>query len=377
MRLGVFLPNWIGDVVMATPALRMLRNLLGEQGQLIGIMRPYVADVLAGTRWLDTQICYDKPKHRFQLVSGTVLRQLRKARLEHVVLLTNSLRTAWMAWRSGASERIGYTGQARSWLLTRGLPMPPMQSTIDGYLMLAEAAAGIVNLALNTHGRLNTHKPSARFPHSASQRASTASAARRLELATTPADERAADAAWKRLRLPPGDNVVVLNPGGAFGEAKHWPTDHFAELARLLVAKHDVSVLVNCGPAEREIARQIVARAGVSRVVSLADCEQLPLGLTKACIRRSRLVVTTDSGPRFFAIAFNRPVVSLFGPTDAAATATGYEQEACLWLPLDCRPCMRRTCPLGHHRCMRDLSVEEVHAAVARQLQTNPAMGAA
>src|SRR5436309_5985340 len=72
MSLGVFLPNWVGDVVMATPAIRALRMLVGDGGRLVGIMRPYVAEVLAGTRWLDQKIIYDKPANRFGVASREV-----------------------------------------------------------------------------------------------------------------------------------------------------------------------------------------------------------------------------------------------------------------------------------------------------------------
>src|SRR5215208_1215895 len=140
MRLGVFLPNWVGDVVMATPALRAMRRFVGDDGQLVGIMRPYVAEVLTGTSLLDQQITYDKPTSRLAVANREVYQSLRAAKLDRVVLLTNSLRTAWMAWRSGARERFGYRGQglARSWLLTDCSAQPfaadgrPM-ATIDAY----------------------------------------------------------------------------------------------------------------------------------------------------------------------------------------------------------------------------------------------------
>jgi heptosyltransferase-2 len=345
MRLGVFLPNWIGDVVMATPTLRALRRLVGDDGQLIGIMRPYVADVLAGTRWLDAQIVYSKPPSRFTMASREVYQQLRDARFDRIILLTNSWRTGWMAWRAGAGERIGHAEDARSWLLTKRLPRPRTPDgqflpTVDAYLRLAEAAGAP--------------------PESPS-----------LELATTAAEERAADAVWQQLRLPSGEKVVILNSGAAFGAAKLWPAEHFAELARRIVSHRSerLAVLVNCGPDERDIAREVVARADHPSVVSLTDVEDLPIGLTKACIRRARLLVTTDSGPRFLAIAFGKPVISLFGPTDPAATRTHYDRETCLSLSLDCQPCMARTCPLVHHRCMRELPVDQVFEAVAEFLQ--------
>src|ERR1043165_3622186 len=145
MRLGVFLPNWVGDVVMATPALRAMRKFVGEGGQLVGIMRPYVADVLAGTTWLDEQIVYDKPTNPIAVANRVTYRSLKAARLDRVILLTNSVRTAWMAWRSGARERYGYRGQGRAVLLTHSIDQPLARdggpaATIDGYRQLAEAA---------------------------------------------------------------------------------------------------------------------------------------------------------------------------------------------------------------------------------------------
>jgi heptosyltransferase-2 len=330
---------------MATPALRALREHIGPTGTLVGIMRPYVAEVLAGLAWLDEQVLYDKPASRFSLAAGDAYQQLRASQLDRIVLLTNSLRTAWMAWRSGARERIGYVGDMRSWLLSHPLPQPNTAgnvapaSTIDGYMRLAEVAG-------------------------------CTSVSAQMQLATTPADEAAADHLGQRLSLPPGERVVVLNSGGAFGVAKHWPAEYFAELARRIVADHDLYVLVHCGPAERAIAGEIVARAAHPRIVGMNGIAELPIGLAKACIRRSRLLVTTDSGPRFFGIAFGRPVVTLFGPTDPRRTESHYDGESCVSLALDCQPCMARECPLGHHRCMRELTVDRVYSAVRDKLSS-------
>ncbi|MCC7474406.1 MAG: lipopolysaccharide heptosyltransferase II [Pirellulales bacterium] len=342
MRLGVFLPNWVGDVVMATPTLRAVRKFVGCEGRVVGIARPYVADVLAGTNWLDDFILYEKPTTWLGLSRDGILEKLQAANLDCIVLLTNSLRTAFMAWRSGATRRIGVPCQWRSLLLTECVLLPRaadggLPATVDGYLLLANALG------------CQAESPA-------------------LELATTKEDEAAADAAWHALGLPAEGPVTILNSGGAFGSSKQWPTEHFAELARRLVHELGHSVLVNCGPAERKIAHRIATLAGDPRVVSLAERDQLPVGLTKACIRRSQLLVTTDSGPRYFGVAFNKPVVTLFGPTDPVRTALHYDREACLSLGLECQPCMKRICPLGHHRCMRDLSVEFVFSALKELL---------
>ena len=273
--------------------------------------------------------------------------QLRDLRADRVVLLTNSFKTAWLAWRSGAPERIGIARDGRSLLLTTKLFEPRRKGkrldipAIDSYLNLAYAAGG------------SWQPPT-------------------LQLETTPKDQQQADHVWQKLGLPDGDRVIVFNSGGAFGAAKNWPAEHFAELARRLVHL-DYSVLVNCGPAERDTARDIVRQASSERVVSLADWPSpdawdVPLGLSKAVIQRSRLLVSTDSGPRFFAIAFGKPVVTLFGPTGVAATRTHYEQEIPLSLNLECQPCMKPSCPLSHHRCMRDLSPSMVEHAIKQLL---------
>ncbi|MCA9231893.1 MAG: lipopolysaccharide heptosyltransferase II [Planctomycetales bacterium] len=343
MRVGIILPNWIGDVVMATPTLRALRKHVPAGSRIVGIMRPYVAQVLAGNPWFDDTICYSKKRSATALSGGALRRRLRDADLDTVVLLTNSLRTAWMAWRSGARERIGYSRDGRGWLLTtklyeprQGLRLSPLPQ-IDSYLNIAYAMG---------------------CPQESAQ----------LELSTSAEDEKLADRVWQQLGLPEGKGVVVVNSGGAFGAAKDWPSEYFAELAQRIVRRNGMYVLINCGPNERENARSIVERAGDSRVVSLADQEELPIGLTKACIRRSRLLVTTDSGPRFFGVAFQRPVVTLFGPTSTRWTRTHSELEVSLSLQLDCQPCMRPTCPLHHHRCMRELTVDMVYAHVDQQL---------
>ncbi|MGI9456996.1 MAG: lipopolysaccharide heptosyltransferase II [Aeoliella sp.] len=350
MRLAVFLPNWIGDVVMATPALRALRKLVGDGGHLIGVMRPYVSETLAGTSWLDEEILYKPGTKSGDRKPATATAKLRAARPDVAVLLTNSVRTGWMAWRSGARARIGTARDLRGWLLTKRVNEQKEHgkwvtlSAIDAYLSVAYAAG-------------------------------CAPETPELELATTSEDEHAADAVWGALGLPASNRTVVFNPGGAFGAAKHWPAEHFAVLGRRLAQEYDLHVLVNCGPSERKIARTIAELAGDDRVVSLADFD-VPLGLTKACIRRSRMLVTTDSGPRFFGVAFGRPVVSLFGPTPPGITDTHYKQETPLTLNLDCQPCMQRACPLGHHQCMRDLTVDRVYRAVVAGLEQSKSAAA-
>ena len=196
-----------------------------------------------------------------------------------------------------------------------------------------------------------------------------------MELATTAADEQLALRAWETLAIPDDRPVVLLNSGAAFGASKLWPTEYFAELARRIAEERDCTVLAICGPGEREIARTITRLADDRRVISLADQRlgedfSLPIGLSKACVRRAALMVTTDSGPRHFAAAFDVPVITLFGPTPISLSETHFAKGVHLHHEVPCGPCLEQVCPLKHHECMRGLSVERVFRAVVEQLNS-------
>ncbi|MCC6419108.1 MAG: lipopolysaccharide heptosyltransferase II [Gemmataceae bacterium] len=349
MKIAVFLPNWVGDAVMATPALRALRRHFSS-AHLVGVLRPYVAGVLAGAPWLDGQLLLDEKgpwARRWPAVSLA----LRRQRPDLAVLFPNSFRSALVACLGGCRRRVGYARGGRSWLLTDRLP--PLRAAdgtftpspiIDAYNLLVE------HLGCPTPGH-------------------------RMELFTSPADEQAADAVWERGGLGRYREVICLNPGAAFGSAKHWPAESFAHLAQGLADKRGSGVLVLCGPAERTLAMQIENLACRRAVHTLADYA-LSLGLTKACVRRADLLITTDSGPRHFAAAFDRPVVTLFGPTHIAWTETYHPAAVHLQKKVDCGPCQRRVCPLDH-RCMRGLTPVEVFTAAAELLTCYPARKAA
>ncbi len=350
MKLAIFLPNWLGDLAMATPTLRALRRHFGPDARLVGIMRPYLADVLGGTDWLDEQWFFDRRSKDSGRRSWALMRRMRAERFDIAVLLTNSLRTATMAWAGGARQRVGYALYGRGPLLTEKLrpqragrrlaPSP----VVDTYLALAEAIG-------------------------------CGHESRRLQLATTEQDELSADAVFDGLGLRDDRRIVTLNSSGAYGGSKLWPVEYFGELARRVVEELDHDVLVMCGPKEREIARDVVRLAGVPRVVSMAD-QPLGLGTAKACIGRGRLMVSTDSGPRHMAAALGRPLVTLFGPMLPTWSENPTQRAVNMTVDLDCIGCHRRICPVGHHRCMRDITVEMVFREVTGLLEESSAAAA-
>jgi heptosyltransferase-2 len=340
MNVAVFLPNWVGDAVMATPALRALRHHFAG-ARIVGVIKLYVASVFDGGDWFDELLLADADRWARGIVATAW--QLRQSRIDLAVLFPNSFRSALIAWLGRCRRRVGYARYGRSPLLTHRLqpirdqygnriPSP----AIDGYNALAE--------------HVGCPRPGYR-----------------MEMFTTPRDEAAAGAVWHQAGLSQYREVICLNPGAAFGSAKHWPSDSFVTLARALADRRGSGVLVLCGPAEREMARHIALRAGRPGVHSLAD-QPLSLGLTKACIKRANLLVTTDSGPRHFGVAFDRPVVTLFGPTHIAWTETYHAKSVHLQKQVECGPCQRRVCPLDH-RCMIQLGPEEVYRTVVESLE--------
>ncbi len=343
MKIVVFLPNWIGDAVMATAALRALRQGF-PQAQLVGVMRPGVQALLEGTRWLDREILYHPRGGAPEQGTRSVLRQLRRLRADVAVLMPNSLRTALLAWLAGVRRRVGYRRYGRGWLLTDPLSPPrcgrrlmqvPM---VDYYLALAYQLGCPVQSP-------------------------------QLDLATTCQDRQLADRRARELGIADWRQVVVFNCSGAFGAAKLWPVEHFAHLARKITGELELQVLVICGPQEQDIARRIVHLADHPKVLTLAG-GPLSLGLSKECVRRCRLMVTTDSGPRHFAVAFGVPVVGLFGPTPPIWGRNPTAREIALQMEdLPCLGCHRRRCPLGHHRCMKELSPQRVFQAVTTLLE--------
>jgi heptosyltransferase-2 len=305
-----------------------------------------VAEVLAGTDWLDQHIPFHPRAQAGGMGMWQVVRQLRQQKIDLALALPNSFRAALLAWLSGARQRIGYDLHGRGLLLNHRVPAPRNgrqlrpTSGIDLYLELAA-------------------------------RAGCPPQERRTELKTTSADEQCADRVFADLGIGGLDDVVLLNPAGGGNSqtaVRAWPEEYFVELARQIVAQFDVHVLTLCGPREQAVAARITRSANHPRVHSLAD-HPVSIGPLKACVRRGRLMVTTDTGPRHFAAAFDVPHIALCGPIDPGWSNNHHPREIHLLSDVGCRPCERRVCRPGHHRCMRELTVDVVFAAVEYQLQ--------
>lgn len=345
MHIAVIMPRWVGDAVMATPALRALRTHFPE-ARITGAMRPVIGDLLAGTPWLDDSIAYDRHRRDPACSFAAAVRGLRAARPDLAVILPNSLSSAALAWRGGARRRVGAAGHWRRWLLTDAVPphrddrgritiVPPPQAFMD-----VVAAVGVPPGPLG------------------------------VELTATPAELAAADAAIAAIFPGRTGPLIVLNDNSASGTARAWGTEKLAGLARWLAERvPQARILVHCGPADREQARAAVAQAAHPAVAGLHDIAELPIGLSKGVFARAALAVSSDSGPRHIAAAFGVPTVALIGPTDPRLGRSDPERCVEIRRDLACSPCGKPECPLGHHDCLRLVTVDEVGRAALDLLE--------
>ncbi len=341
-KIAVVLPNHLGDVAMATPALRSLRR--GRPNAFItGVVRPHLAPLLAGHPSLDAIVPNDTYGARRPL--ARLFRRLRLARriadADTVVVLPNSFGAALLAFASRAPRRVGYARGGRTRLLTQALPAPRTNGRLqpiamERYYLELSLALGCPDLG-------------------------TA-----IELARDPAAERECDALFARHGLRADRPLVCIAPGAAFGPSKLWPTRYFAELAAALDAD-DAQVALIHGPGEEGLAREIRGAAPDTALFDLGGAS-LGLSLLKSVIARANLVVCNDAGARHIAAAFRVPCLVLMGPTSLAYTNLNLARTRVLREPVECSPCQRKVCPIDH-RCMTRLTPARVLAEARAALR--------
>lgn len=345
-RVLIVLPKWVGDVVLATPALRALRQHYADQ-QITFVVKSNLAPVLSGGDWMNDLVFWpsrdaSRPQRRRSFLGFAA--ELRERQFDIAILFANSFRSALLARLAGIKRRVGYDRDGRGLILTDKL--------------LPEKANGkFVPISM------------IRYYNAIARYLGCRECPEMPELFTTPEEQAAAEQAIAKAGVKPGQPIVVLNPGASFGPAKCWMPERFAEVGDRLAETRNAAVFVSCGPREIAVARAVAGR--MRKPVTVLDSPVMPLGPSKALIRRASLLVTNDTGPRHFANAFGTPVVTIFGPTDPQWTATNAAKERPLRVSVDCGPCMKRRCPLDH-RCMTRIGSDMVLAQAEDLLAAQP-----
>lgn len=304
--------NWLGDAVMSLPTLRSLRDMQ-PRAKIAVLTKPAFADLYRGTPYVDEVLLHER---------GTVkrwmgmVRSLRKRKFDAALVLPRSFSSALLVWSARIPRRIGY---GRRTLLTDTPEPVGRRHRVHHFHHLLSALG---------------EPPAPQAP--------------RLEILP---DAKT----WAEERLP-GRGWIGINPGATYGAAKQWYPDRFIELGRRL-AKRGRIVVVG-GPAEAELGTKVADAVDGECIAGKTGISQLA-----AAISRCSLFVTNDTGPMHVADAVGVPIVAIFGPTDWITTPPYGKKHAIVRHEIECAPCLKRVCPLGHHHCMKRVEVDEVERA--------------
>lgn len=332
MRILVRLPNWLGDTVMAAPALSALQATWPDAEVMAA--GPW-APLLGGQGLAAVLMAYPRTwGARLRAADG-----IARFGPELAILLPNSFEAALTAWYSGARRRVGFARGGRSGLLTDAIPMPePRPHQIDEYLLLTERAGAPTV----------TREP--RLAPPASGEPERVEAARLLDAAGAP----------RRTSSP----RIGVQLGAAYGPAKLWPLERVVDFCRLATSEGATPVLLGA-PDDAATAARITASVEVASLVGRDRPALLP-----AVLAELDALVSGDTGVAHLAAALGTPVVTLFGPTDPRLSAPR-GPAAVVTHPVPCAPCFYRECPI-EHPCLREITaaavwakIEERHASPA------------
>jgi heptosyltransferase-2 len=336
-RILVMAPNWLGDAVLALPALADVQRHF-PQASLAVAARASIAPLYSLVPGVQ-QVLTLRSRG---LAAGRAARRadierLASAEAGVVVLFPNSFASAWMAKAAGIAERWGYAADWRRRLLTRPVRRPRQSLHQAAYYQTLVRGLGMSTGPL---------EPALEVPPSAVEAVRGLLAAR----------------GWDGTRP-----LLVLAPGAAYGTAKRWLPRHFTRLTESMISTHGVFCVLVGSAADAETTRGIVDAIAAplrDHVIDLAGATSLEtlaavLGLAAAC-------VSNDSGAMHLAGAVGVPLVALFGPTreyETSPLTTRQGRSRVVINRVWCRPCMLRECPIDH-RCMKGLSPEHVAAVV-------------
>jgi len=326
-RILIRSTNWIGDAVMTTPAMGAIRAAFPDAFITLAAP-PSVAELFSPHPYCDRVLVFEKKRlHRGIQGLRRFARQLHDERFDLAVLFQNAFEAAVLAFLAGIPLRVGYRTDGRGFLLTRGVKAGGREKLLhhtDYYLSLME-------------------------------RAGIRGGSGRLRLECTEAEKACARRLLADSRL-----WIGINPGAAYGSAKRWLPERFAEVASALAWRFEAGIVITGGPGEEDIAREIESALG-SRCLNLAG--RTTVRQLMAVIEQCRLFVTNDSGPMHIAAALGVPIVALFGSTDPTTTSPRGENIRIVRKPVPCAPCLKRVCPTDH-ACMESITAYDVLDAV-------------
>jgi heptosyltransferase-2 len=348
MNIMIRATNWVGDAILALPAIRAVRQKF-PNARIAIVARPYVAEIYRDQAICDELIPYDpKGAHRGWGGRAKLAGELRAKKFDVALLLQNAFDAAWLSWRAKIPERIGYARDGRRLLLTKVIAVPKPNEIPSHekfyYLELLRRAGWIDELRNDAHITLQV------------------SDARR---------RKAAEILFEAGARPHAIRVAI-GAGASYGSAKCWPPERFAEWANRFQAETDGEAILFGAAAEAGVSNAIIA--GMRRKpVDLTG--KTAIGDVPALLSQCHLFLGNDSGAMHLAAAVGLPVVAVFGPTDPFGTAPVTPRFTIVQQKPYCSPCFLRRCPTDH-RCMKSITSEMVADAVKSwlvKLEVGPA----
>jgi heptosyltransferase-2 len=340
-RILIVGPSWVGDMVMAQSLYRLLRQRKPES--LIHVLAPaWSLPLLA--RMPEVNQGIELPLGHGELGWGIRRRlgQTLRDRYERAIVLPRSLKSALVPWFAQIPIRTGFRGEWRYGLINDLRPFD--KASFD------QTVKRIVALGLARGEMLPTAIPE---PALATDAAGTAAACDRLGLAHE-------------------EPIIAMMPGAEYGPAKQWPVDYFSRLARELAASA-AQVWIFGSAKEAALGDAIAAGADAARVRNL--CGETSLVEAVDLLALADVAVSNDSGLMHIAAAVGTHVVALYGSSTPAFTPPLTDKSTVHYRALDCSPCFKRECPLGHLDCLRGIEVADVAASVVRALAARAAAG--
>lgn len=326
----VRMPNWLGDLVMATPVLADLRKKF-PSAKITAMCQAGIAPLLMYDPNVDEVYSYKRPSGWIRRSQhGVIIEAIRHGKYDLGILLTNSFSSAWWFWRGHVKERLGYSGNFRSCLLTIKVPYPEQikqQHLVTTYKSLLEPL-GIP---------LSTSAP---------------------QLYLTGQERLAAKELLIDHGVPIGKALVLgINPGAAYGSAKCWLPASFVSLTQKMLLHQNLYVIYFGDQAGAALVNDICKQIPNERVINLSGKTSLRelIALISCC----SLFLTNDSGPMHVSAALGVPLLALFGSTDDTRTGP-YNIGKVIHKHVECSPCYKRICPIDF-KCMERISVDEVY----------------
>ena len=320
--------NWIGDAVMTTPAISVIREHF-PHAEITLLANEMVSQLFLHHPGIDRIITFHRTgKHRGVAGRLKLANELRRHHFDLAIIFPNSFDSAVVPWLAGIPHRIGKCSDGRTVLLNGRyrVEMTPLPCHEVEYYLNLMRHFGITGNATQLH------------------------------LYVTLEEETKTSSLLAGHDIQQNDFILGINPGASYGSAKRWYPDRFAEVARRLAEKWSAKVVIFGGPGEADIAADIESRLeGVA--VNLAG--KTSVRELMALIRRCNFFITNDSGPMHIAAAFDVPLVAIFGSTDHTGTSPYNRNAVVVRKQVDCAPCKLRECPTDH-RCMAEVTEEYV-----------------